>query len=117
MATLNVHEGDIQISPHQLGSGSLAFQKSDTKLMALCNTYQLSVLLMTYAFPLRIVAGIIWGQGKSAAEADCQRRVQLRYMESKCPDIRMEDIDLPLNGNVVINAQRRLKEAGRWPAK
>lgn len=63
--------------------------------------------------PLRIVAGIIWGQDKSAAEADCQRRVQLRYMESKCPDIRMEDIDLPLNGNVVINAQRRLKEAGR----
>ena len=26
--------------------------------------------------PIRIHAGIIWGQGKDAAEADCQRRLK-----------------------------------------
>jgi len=26
--------------------------------------------------PIRIDAGIIWGQGKAAAEADCQRRLK-----------------------------------------
>lgn len=76
MVTLNVSCDRVCISPIPIDGGFLAFHKSDTKLMALCNTHRLNVLLMTYAFPLRVVVGIIWGQGKSAAEADCQRRLK-----------------------------------------
>ena len=33
--------------------------------------------------PIRIDAGIIWGQGKAAAEADCQRRLK---EIGRCPE-------------------------------
>lgn len=84
MATLNISCDRVCISPIPIDGGFLPFAKSNTTLIAACSSLELSRLLMTGIFPLRIVAGIIWGQGKSAAEADCQRR---------------------------------LKEAGRWPAK
>lgn len=76
MATLHVCERNIEISPHQLGAGSIAFNKQDIKLMLLCNTHQLSTLLMTGIFPLRIAAGVLWGTTKEAAEQDRQRRLK-----------------------------------------
>lgn len=78
MATLHVSARDMAIKAleSELGMGALALKSTDMKLLALCDTFSLSRLMMLGGLPLRIVAGIHWGQGKVAAELDCQRRLR-----------------------------------------
>ena len=78
MATLHVSARDMAIKSLEsnLGIGQLIFQGTKTKLLVLCDTLSLSALMMAGQFPLRIVAGVHWGQGKEVAELDCQRRLR-----------------------------------------
>lgn len=78
MATLHVSARDMTIKSLEsdLGVGQIVFSGTKTKLLALCDSLSLRALMMTGQLPLRIVAGIIWGQDKADAELDCLRRLR-----------------------------------------
>jgi len=60
-----------------VGCGEIKFRSTGPRLVDVLSCHSLSIMLMTGKFPIRAVAGVIWGaQGKEAALLDCQRRLR-----------------------------------------
>ena len=76
MATLHVRENFVIGNFNSLAKGQIPFDRFHIKTSFSASTEALARLKMSMIFPLRIVAGIHWGQGKEAAELDCQRRLR-----------------------------------------
>lgn len=76
MATLHVRENFVLGNFNALVKGQIPFDGFRIQLPFPVSIQALAQLKMSMLFPLRIVAGIHWGQGKEAAELDCQRRLR-----------------------------------------
>ena len=65
-----------EICDEMIGRGMINIFSLDYPVMQVVNNLELSGLIMRGHWPIRLYASIHWGQGKAAAELDCQRRLR-----------------------------------------